>query len=225
MVFPLTRRLIAGLVSLMITLAVLVPSAAAIAPTNLPEQPPEVHLLDDADVFSRASRSELEKRLIKVGDGRIDARLVTVRRLDYGFSLRSFGEELLGRWSPANSSTPMLLLLIETQNKRAAVVADPTLTTQLPESLLISTGRATMAAPLRQGDRYRQASVDALNRLATVLEGGEDPGPPEEIVRTTLPTNVPTKVETEESDAFTWVIVLLVVGTIVPMATWWVFSR
>ena len=225
MVFPLTRRLIAGLVSLMITLAVLVPSAAAIAPTNLPEQPPEAHLFDDADVFSRASRSELEKRLIKVGDGRIDARLVTVRRLDYGFSLRSFGEELLGRWSPANSSTPMLLLLIETQNKRAAVVADPTLTTQLPEALLTSTGRATMAAPLRQGDRYRQASVDALNRLATVLEGGEDPGPPEEIVRTTLPTNVPTKVETEESDAFTWVIVLLVVGTIVPMATWWVFSR
>ena len=225
MVFPLTRRLITGLISLVITLAVLVPSAAATAPTNFPEQPPEAHLLDDGDVFSRASRSELENRLIEVGDGRIDARLVTVRRLDYGFTLRSFGEELLERWSSANSSTPMLLLLIETQNKRAAVVADPKLTTQLPESLLTSTGRATMASPLRQGDRYRQASVDGLNRLATVLEGGEDPGPPEEIVRTTLPTNVPTKAETEESDAFTWVIVLLVVGTIVPMATWWVFSR
>ena len=31
--------------------------------------------------------------------------------------------------------------------------------------------------------------------------------------------------ETKESNAFTWVIVLLVVGTIIPMATWWVFSR
>ncbi|MGB1416325.1 MAG: photosystem II repair protein Psb32 [Synechococcus sp.] len=225
MVTALTRRLIAGLISLVITLAVLVPSAAAIAPSNLPEQPPETHLFDDADVFSRASTAELENRLKEVGDGRIDARLVTVRRLDYGFSLRSFGEELLERWSNTNSSTPMLLLVIETQNKRAAVVADPELTTQLPESLLTSTGRATMANPLRQGDRYRQASIDGLNRLATVLEGGEDPGPPQEIVRTTLPTNVPTKAETEESDAFTWVIVLLVVGTIVPMATWWVFSR
>ena len=225
MVSPLTRRLITGLLSLVITLGVLVPSAAAIAPGNLPEQPPEAHLLDDADVFSRASRSELENRLQEVGDGRIDARLVTVRRLDYGFSLRSFGDALLERWSAPNNSPPMLLLLIETQNKRAAVVADPELTSQLPESLLTSTGRATMATPLRQGDRYRQASIDGLNRLATVLEGGEDPGPPEEIVRTTLPTNVPTKAETEESDAFTWVIVLLVVGTIVPMATWWVFSR
>ena len=82
-----------------------------------------------------------------------------------------------------------------------------------------------MATPLRDGDRYRQASLDGLNRLSTVLEGGEDPGPPEEMVRTTLPTNVPTQAETEESNAFTWVIVLLVVGTIVPMATWWVFSR
>jgi hypothetical protein len=46
-----------------------------------------------------------------------------------------------------------------------------------------------------------------------------------EMERTTLPTNVPTVEETRESNAFTWVIVLLVVGTIVPMATWWVFSR
>ena len=219
------RRLLGGVLSLLIALVVLVPTALAIAPTDLPSQPPDAHLLDDADVFSRASTSELENRLQQVGDGRIDARLVTVRRLDYGFSLRSFGEALLEQWSSADNNAPMLLLQIETQNKRAAVVADPDLTTQLPESLLTSTGRATMATPLRDGDRYRQASLDGLNRLSTVLEGGEDPGPPAEMVRTTLPTNVPTQAETEESNAFTWVIVLLVVGTIVPMATWWVFSR
>ena len=225
MVTSWIRRLLGGVLSFLIALVVLVPTALAIAPTDLPSQPPDAHLLDDADVFSRASTSELENRLQQVGDGRIDARLVTVRRLDYGFSLRSFGEALLEQWSSADNNAPMLLLLIETQNKRAAVVADPDLTTQLPESLLTSTGRATMATPLRDGDRYRQASLDGLNRLSTVLEGGEDPGPPEEMVRTTLPTNVPTQAETEESNAFTWVIVLLVVGTIVPMATWWVFSR
>ena len=82
-----------------------------------------------------------------------------------------------------------------------------------------------MSIPLREGDRYRQASLDGLNRLSVVLGGGEDPGPPEEIVRTALPTNVPTQAETEESNATTWVIVLLVLGTIIPMATWWVFSR
>ena len=78
---------------------------------------------------------------------------------------------------------------------------------------------------LREGDRYRQASVDGLTRLSTVLSGGEDPGPPQEVERITLPTNIPTKAETAESDATKWVIILLVLGTIIPMATWWVFSR
>ena len=39
------------------------------------------------------------------------------------------------------------------------------------------------------------------------------------------PTNIPTKEETASSNAFTWVVVLLVLGTLVPMLTWWVFSR
>ena len=98
-------------------------------------------------------------------------------------------------------------MLIETQNKRSAVVADQNLEEQLPASLLTSTARTTMTVPLREGDRYRQASVDGLNRLSTVLSGGEDPGPPQEIERVTLPTNIPTKAETEESDATKWVII------------------
>ena len=82
-----------------------------------------------------------------------------------------------------------------------------------------------MTIPLREGDRYRQASIDGLNRLGTVLSGGDDPGPPQVIERVTLPTNIPTRAETESSNATTWVIVLLILGTIIPMATWWVFSR
>jgi uncharacterized protein len=38
-------------------------------------------------------------------------------------------------------------------------------------------------------------------------------------------SNIPTREETANSKGFQWVIVLLVVGTIVPMLTWWVFSR
>jgi uncharacterized protein len=36
---------------------------------------------------------------------------------------------------------------------------------------------------------------------------------------------VPRQEDTAASHAFTWVVVLLVVGTVVPMLTWWVFSR
>lgn len=211
-----------------VVLIVGVPSmpALAMSPTDLPAERPASQVLDDADVLSRASRSELNARLEEFGGDRVDARLITLRRLDYGLSLDGFGKDLIERWSSEGQGrSPLLLLLIETQNKRASVLADQSLQSQLPETLLTSTGRTTMAIPLREGDRYRQASIDGLTRLSVVLNGGEDPGPPEEIVRTTLPTNIPTQEETQSSNATTWIIVLLVLGTIIPMATWWVFSR
>ena len=222
--FLTTRRVLAGLLSALLCLLIAVPAGLAIAPSQLGSLQPDDLVLDDADVFSRASRSELEARLRNFSDERVDARLITVRRLDYGYSLDAFGNELIANWSKS-SGNPLLLMLIETQNKRAALVTDPSLNDQLPQTLLTSTARTTMTTPLREGDRYRQASLDGLNRLFTVLQGGEDPGPPQVIERVTLPTNIPTQEETESSNATTWIIVLLVVGTIIPMATWWVFSR
>ena len=215
----------AGVIAVaLLVLVVAVPAAMAIAPAELGAGRPTERVIDDADVFSRASRSELESRLEALTEDRVDAHVITVRRLDYGYSLDAFGDQLVENWF-SSGQEPLLLLLLETQNKRAAIVTEDSLQTQLPPALLKSTARTTMSIPLREGDRYRQASLDGINRLAVVLGGGEDPGPPEEIVRTTLPTNIPTQAETEESNATTWVIVLLVLGTIIPMATWWVFSR
>jgi uncharacterized protein len=82
-----------------------------------------------------------------------------------------------------------------------------------------------MALPLREGARYRQSVLDGLDRLGTVLQGGEDPGEPLEPESAVVVSNVPSRQETQESNAFTWVVVLLVVGSVVPMVTWWVFSR
>lgn len=222
---PRISKLLAGLVATCLSLLLIVPAALAVAPQDFPSLAPEDPVLDAADVLSRASRSELSTRLEELDQQRLDARLVTLRRLDYGLSLPAFGETLIEQWSGQGSAAPILLFLIEAQNKQAAVVADPSLSQRLPAELLRSTGRTTMSQPLRDGDRYRQASLDGIERLAVVLDGGEDPGPPVEVERTTLPTNVPTQEETQSSNAFTWVVVLLVVGTIVPMVTWWVFSR
>jgi len=90
---------------------------------------------------------------------------------------------------------------------------------------LKSTARTTIAMPLRSGDRYRQAVVDGLERISTVLRGGEDPGEPVVQEAPVIASNVPSQEETASSNAFTWVVVLLVVGSVVPMLTWWVFSR
>lgn len=225
-------RLVAPLV---LSLLVLTPIDAALAVSvkDLPTTEPTAAVLDSADVFSRASRGEIEKQLEGFRADRVDARLVTIPRLDYGLSLEQLGEELLQRWTtpaaPAsalvNAQDPMLLVLIDAQTKAAAVVASESLQRQLPAELLRSTARTTIAIPLRTGNRYRQASLDGLTRLATVLQGGEDPGEPEVAEEAVITTNIPSHEETERSNGFTWIVVLLVVGSVVPMLTWWIFSR
>ena len=90
----LFRRLVLPIISIAIAW-MLVPTADALAPTDFPAERPAMQVLDDADVLSRSSRSELDQRLEAFGGNRVDARLVTLRRLDYGFSLNRFGEELI----------------------------------------------------------------------------------------------------------------------------------
>jgi len=224
--------LLLGLALALITsLAAPVAPADALAVADLPEQPPTAHVLDTAGVLSRSGGAEIEKLLEGLSSERVDARLITVNHLDYGLSLDQLGSGLLDRWrdsgrgSGPQGSSPLLLLLVDTQTRATAVVAEPVLERQLPEELLRSTARTTFAQPLKQGDRYRQATVDALQRLTTVLRGSEDPGEPELQEAPVVVSNIPSKEETAGSNAFTWVIVLLVVGSVVPMLTWWVFSR
>lgn len=225
-------RLQRSVLPLLMALGLLLAAPAvghAMAVADLPPQRPAEHVLDSAEVFSRAGKAEIEHTLEQFSAERVDARLLTLNRLDYGLDLDALGNQLLQRWSAGAtgeaSPDPLLLLLIDNQTRATAILAQPPLDRQLPPELLASTASTTMAQPLRNGDRFRQASVDALARLGTVLQGGDDPGEPVLEESAAVISNVPTHEETASSNAFTWVIVLLVVGTVVPMLTWWVFSR
>ena len=219
---------LASLFALLLALLLPLAPAAALSLSDLPAAPPSARVLDTADVLSRATRAEIDRQLQDLDGERVDARLITLTHLDYGLDLSQLGSQLLERWSAdgnGGEGDAQLLLLIDTQNKATAIVASPALQRQLPAALLKSTARTTMAQPLREGDRYRQASLDALTRLRTVLQGGEDPGEPVEAEVAVPVTNIPTAEETREGNGLTWVVVLLVVGSVVPMLTWWVFSR
>ena len=220
------RGLMAGVLSAMLLAWLCWPlEALATGVQDFPAQLPSSAVIDTADLLSRAASNDLEKRLESLHEDHVDARLLTLRRLDYGLSLESLGQQLIERWGATDPDSNLLLLLIESQNNSAAVVASAELLNQLPDTLLSSTAISTMGLPLREGARYRQAGLDALDRLDTVLQGGEDPGPPQLLERLPIETNIPTKEETASSNALLWVVVLLVVGTLVPMITWWVFSR
>ena len=98
------------------------PRAWATGVADFPVQAPSAHVVDSADLLSRAASTELDRRLETFGGADLDARLVTLRRLDYGLSLDALGQGLLERWAPTQQSN-QLILLIESQNNSAAVVA------------------------------------------------------------------------------------------------------
>lgn len=199
--------------------------AGAASASSYPPMLPDERLIDPAGVFSRSAAAEVSRALEGLAEDHVDARLVTVKRLDYGLGLGQLGDQLLEQWTEPDSTDGLLLFLIDTQTGAASIVAAPDLASELNQELLRSTARTTMASSLRDGARYRQASLDGISRLKLVLEGEDDPGEPVITETVSRGITVPTREQTESSNAFTWVVVLLVVGTIVPMLTWWVFSR
>jgi uncharacterized protein len=220
---PIRRWLQACLLALVLLLPVA--PATAISATAFSDTIPQERVLDQAGVLSRAASADVTRELESLSAERVDAHLITLKQLDYGLTLNQLGEDLLQRWQPGSEGTGQLLFLIDAQTNTAAVVASPSLAGQLSANLLRSTARTTMTAPIRDGARFRQASLDGIQRITAVLQGGEDPGEPTVAQVVTPSSNVPSREQTESSNGFTWVVVLLVVGTVVPMATWWVFSR
>lgn len=209
--------------SLLVLLLALALPAYAVGIDDYPLLPSTEKVSDGADMLSRAAIAELQRRLEVFGDARVDARVITLRRLDYDLTLQELADQLLERWQ--SEANEQLLILIETGTNSVSIQASSEVRSLLPEELLISTAETTMAYPLRDGGRYRQALIDGIDRLGVVLAGGDDPGPPVVVEPALIASNIPSVEETANSNAFSWVIVLLVVGTLVPMATWWVFSR
>jgi len=209
--------------SLLVLLLALALPAYAVGVEDYPLLPSTEKVSDGADVLSRAAIAELQRRLEVFGDARVDARVITLRRLDYDLTLQELADQLLERWQ--SDDNEQLLVLIETGTNNVSIQASSEVRSLLPEELLISTAETTMAYPLRDGGRYRQALIDGIDRLGVVLAGGDDPGPPVVVEPALIASNIPSVEETANSNAFSWVVVLLVVGTLVPMATWWVFSR
>ena len=210
----------------LLALVALAPPAMALTAADFPAAPPvQERVVDQAEVFSRAAAGELNRQLSELTSYGVEANLVTLGRVDYGSTPTAVATDLLERWQQQDPQE-RLVALVETRTGQVAVVASPALTKRLSPSLLDSTAKSTMAGQLRRGEGYRLTMLRGIQRLDTVLAGGEDPGPP--VLEAAMPaarSNVPSHEETAASNALTWVAVLLGLGTVIPMLTWWVFSR
>ena len=182
----------------------------------------DLWVIDQANEISLATQNKLSgqfKELAKATGQEI--RMVAIRRLDYGETINSFADEVFSAWYPdAEAQANQTLLVMDTLTNTTAIRRGSAAAEIVSAEVANSVVKDTVGFNLRKGNKYNQALLDAGDRLTTVLSGEEDPGPPameEEIqVEGTF-----TKAEdTDAGFAWTWVIILLVVATVVPMVTY-----
>jgi uncharacterized protein len=187
---------------------------------SLPAGSP-THLVDGADVISLANESKLNKDLEKLAQqAGQEVRLVVIRRLDYGDTIDSFADKLFEQWYPAaEAQANQTLLVIDTLTDSTAIRSGEAVQSLLSPEIAESVARETVAIPLREGGKYNQALLAASSRLIAVLSGEPDPGPPA-AQSINIESTFSSAEETDDRSATLWVVILLVLATAIPMATY-----
>ncbi|MBE9050232.1 TPM domain-containing protein [Nostocales cyanobacterium LEGE 11386] len=183
-------------------------------------------VLDQGEVISRLNEgkisSTLEDLAKQTGN---EVRFVTIHRLDYGETPESFTRGLFEKWFPTpEAQSHQTLLVLDTVTNGTAIITGDQVKSLLTDSIAESVATETLGVPLRDGNKYNQAFLDASDRLVTVLSGEPDPGPPQ-VVDTVQVEGTFTKAEdTDQGNATAWVVGLLIAATIIPMATYYVYQ-
>jgi uncharacterized protein len=222
------QRLILPLALIILaTQIVATPAADATGVYQMPNLNPGDHtwVIDQAEVLSRFNEGTLSNKLGNLAKQTgNELRLVTIRRLDYGETIESFTKGLFEKWFPTpQAQTNQALLALDTLTNGIAITTGDRAKSLLTDDIANSVITETMLAPLRDGEKYNQAMIDATDRLFAVLSGQPDPGPPQ-IAEINTEGTFKSAEETEKSNATIWVIGLLIAATVIPMATYYLYQ-
>ncbi|MBP0020458.1 MAG: TPM domain-containing protein [Cyanobacteria bacterium SBLK] len=217
-------HLILGLLAGLLIFAIAATPARATTVYELPNisgQAPQT--IDAAKVLSPLNEGTLNKSLknLATKTGK-EVWLVTVR-IGYGDTVEQFTDTLFSRWFPSSEdSRDRVLLVLDTLTNNGAIRVGTGLQDLLPEDIAQSVAEETLTLPVQSGGKYNQAFLDATDRLALVLSGEPDPGPPA-IAEAGVESTFADAEETDDRNAAVWVIGFLVVATIVPMVTYYAY--
>ncbi|PSB13863.1 beta-propeller domain-containing protein, methanol dehydrogenase [filamentous cyanobacterium CCP2] len=203
-------------------------AAGATGAYSLPNLTPgePTWVIDQAGILSRLTRGEIGSKLEDLAkETGNEVRFVTIHRLDYGETIETFTQQLFDKWFPTpEAQANQVILALDNVTNSAAIRAADGLQSVLPEDTANSISQETVMVPLRNGNKYNQAFLDASDRLIAILSGESDPGPP--VIEVNVQTEGTfTKAEETDSKSATIVVVaLLVAATVIPMATYFLYQ-
>ncbi len=116
------------------------------------------------------------------------------------------------------------MLVLDTVTNGTAIRTGEAVKSSLSDEIAKSVASETLVVPLRQGNKYNQGLVDASDRLIAVLSGQPDPGPPVVEEKIEVASTFKSAEETDTKNSTVWVVVILVIATVVPMATYFFYQ-
>jgi len=223
-VFP---RLLLSVVLLALVWVFNLTPALAVGVADFPDvQPGSTWVVDQADILSRTNEGKLKdtlKKLTQTTDQEV--RFVTLRHLDYGETIDSVTNGLFERWFPTpEAQANQGLIVLDTITNNIGIRTGEGIASSLPADFTASVINDTMGIPIREGNKYNEAILGASTRLATVLSGQEDPGIPQAKDALNVEGTFASAEDTDDRSATVWVVVLLVVATVIPMATYYFYQ-
>ena len=205
--------------------SVLAVPALATGVYNMPNLTSDTWIVDEADLISRFNEGRISSAFDELAkDTGNEVRIVTVRRLDYGETPESFTKDLFEKWFPSKEAQAnQTLLMIDSVTNGTAIITGDKVKSTMSDDIAQSVASETVLVPLRKGNKYNQAFLDAQERLVTVLSGQPDPGPPEVADEVQVEGTFTKAEETDQGNATIWVVGLLIAATVIPMATYYIY--
>ena len=220
------HRSILWILSIFFALGVLIAPAEATGVYDLPmlSAGDSTWVVDSAEVLSLASERKVNGNLKKLAkQNGEEARLVVIRRLDYGETIDSFADKLFTQWYPTpEEQADQTLVVLDTLTNSSAIRQGETAKALLADDIAESVLNETLGIPIKEGGKYNEAIVGVSDRLSAVLAGNPDPGPPE-VQQLNIESTFTSAEDTDTTSATIWVVVVLVVATIIPMATYFFY--
>ena len=218
-------RLLVSMAAFVLTIFLVADPAHATSVYEVPTLTSATGIVDKAEILSVLTEgkisSELEKLAQETG---YNVRFVTIHRLDYEETAQSFTDKLFDKWFPTpEAQANQVLLVIDNQTNNTGIRTGTKVKELLSDATAESIAQETVLVPLKVGNKYNQAFLDASDRLSTILSGKEDPGPPQVKDNIQVEGTFATPEKTKSSNATFWVITFLIVATIVPMATYYFY--
>lgn len=200
-------------------------TAEATGVYDLPSLNASDWVIDQANVISPVSQGKINTALGKLAKQTGNqVHLVTIRRLEYDQTIDTFAQELFETWFPTKEEQAnQTVVVLDTITSTAGIRTGDSVKKFLPEDVAESITFESVGIPLREGNKYNEAFLGTSDRLVAVLSGNPDPGPPEARDTINTESTFVAAEDTKTGSSTVWVIVLLVLATVIPMATYFFY--